>query len=107
MAILTLYYPSFVDQDGAPEKVMFNELADLEGNEAVKSRMFGPEGLRETYAYETLEPEFYDGAHYYITVFHKDGNGYYGAARISSESADGLKAALEKLGTKAVPKDKW
>ena len=107
MAKLTLYYPGFAEPEGEPESTEFNSLNDLKKDPDIKDRMFGLFGLRKTFAYEDLTPES-DRRGFYKHVFHKaSGDGYWGAAIITGNTAEEVTAGLKLLGTKAVPSDKW
>lgn len=107
MTTITLYYPSFALPEGVPESVEFSEIADLKKNPAVKHRLFGLLGLKKTYAYKNLEPYRHAGC-FCKTVFHKFRDiGYWGVATISANTEDEFRNALAKLGTEAVPPEKW
>ena len=106
MTKLTLYYPGFAEPAGAPESTEFNSLDDLKKDPAIKDRMFGLLGLRKTFAYEDLTPEF-GRRGFYKHVFHEANGGHWGATIITGDTAGEVTAGLKLLGTKAVPSDKW
>ena len=113
MTKFTLYYPSFVEKD-SPESTEFNSLDDLRKDPVIRNRMFADTGeLIDTFAYGTLKPGAFDGNRYYIHVFHKtqmyssNKMAYLGAAIITGNTTEEITAALELLGTVAVPKEKW
>jgi len=113
MTKLTLYYPTFVDKD-VPETTEFNSPDDLKKDPVIRNRMFSETGeLLDTFAYDTLKPDLSTCNIYYKHIFHKlkmyqsDKMVYWGAAIITGDTPEEVTAALELLGTVALPKEEW
>lgn len=111
MTKLTLYYPTFVDKD-VPETTDFNSLDDLKKDPVIRNRMFSETSeLLDTFAYDTLKPDMSACNLYYKYIFHKlkmyqsDKMVYWGAAIVTGDTPDAVKAGLDMLGTTIITEE--